>query len=50
VNQRLALAIQTFTKNISSNPSMYPLVKGDNIRKAVLLKYNTLIYQFDGEK
>ena len=48
--QRLAQKIETTTKLISSNPDLFPKSDKKNVRKVVILKFNTLYYRVKSDK
>jgi plasmid stabilization system protein ParE len=45
---KLSIEIQKTIKLISINPSLFPYSKSKSVRRAVILKYNTLYYRLRG--
>ncbi len=43
--KRLSIEIEKTIRLISINPTLFPLSKSKSIRKAVVMKYNTLYYR-----
>lgn len=42
---RLAKKVESITEMLSRHPEMFPASERKNVRKAVILKYNTLYYR-----
>ncbi|MBK9153028.1 MAG: type II toxin-antitoxin system RelE/ParE family toxin [Chloracidobacterium sp.] len=48
---RLAKAIESTLSNIIQNPQMYPVsVRSGGVRRAVVLRFNSLYYRINNEK
>lgn len=47
--KKLAVKIEEVTELISHNPHIFPLSENRNVRKSVILKFNTMYYRVMGE-